>query len=1205
VGALPLKSILTTDVVTRGSQATVGEVLHAMARDRISCVVVVDDERRPRGIFTERDAVALLAEERLAVGDSIAEAMSSPVLTVPVAIDMLEAHACMQRQSVRHLVAVDELGKVAGVISESDFLSHLGEESLVALKTVGDAMTHEVSIADGAASLADALRLMHGRLDHVVVTEASNPVGMLTDRDAVRLAAAGASLQTPLREVMSPTVHAIEPTQPLLHAVWRMADLGVRRLVVRDGGQLLGVLTRHDVVRGMQCRDLDLLRNTISRLRREQILPGGRYSEFARHAILGGVIDRIGDGVLLTDGETGVYVEANDRACELLGWSREELLERRVWDVSGRFTDEASWQAWRDRAGGGEDYLPQASLRRRDGSLFPVELRVYRVNDGDRALHAAIFRDRTAQLRIETALREGERYYRHVIDSAIDGYFATDRRRRFVQVNDRLCELFGYAREDFIGHSPFEFVTEESRAELIAQGMRSESTERRRYQLTAKRKDGSTFPILLNNSTHRDENGKVLGAFGFITDLTPIVDAQRAVAESERELRGVLDDLQDTYYRTDQNGIVVRASKSVVRLLGYAPDEMIGRRLSDFYCSEAERDDFLARMRANGGHIVGGESRLRHKDGHEMWVLTNAHFMRDAAGNVIGVEGTTRDNTERRHAEQELRLAARVLEDSGEAIMITDPHAIVLKVNQAFTRITGYAAGEVVGRNARLLSSGRQNAAFYAGMWRSIKETGYWRGEIWNRRRNGELYPEWLGISSVRDTAGEITHFVGIFTDISERKATEAKIAFLAHHDPLTGLPNRLLLKDRMEQAMAHAERSKRKVALLFVDLDRFKAVNDSFGHPVGDTLLRDAAQRLMGCVRDSDTISRHGGDEFLVILTDLQNPDVPAQVAAKIMAVLGERFHIDAHEANISASIGIAVYPDDGDDFDVLLKKADTAMYHAKAAGRNAFRFYTERMNSDVQERLDLHNALRRAIGQGEFVLHYQPLVDLARGRIVGGEALVRWASPELGLQLPSNFIGAAEHSGLIVPLGEWVLQEACRELANWHEGGRRELTMAVNVSSIQFRRGDVEDTVLRALAASGAQPGALELELTESILIDGAEQVLATIRRLQALGVGLAIDDFGTGYSSLAYLRRFAADKLKIDQSFVRGIADDPNDAAIVRALIELAHSLGLKVVAEGVETEAVLNELRRMGCDMVQGFHFSQPLPAADFRRLIGLD
>ncbi|MDK9701778.1 MAG: PAS domain S-box protein [Sulfuritalea sp.] len=1205
MNALSLKSILTTDVVTCGTEEALGEVLRVMERKRISCIVVIDGERRPCGIFTERDAVALLAADGFAPASPVREAMSRPVVSFPLASDFRDAYQLMLVNEVHHLVAVDAEGRVAGVLTEADLLADPGDEYLVAPKTVAAAMTRDVTTLDAGASLQDALRLMHKRhSDHVVVTEANAPVGMVTDRDVVRFAAGGTRGQTPLADLIARRVHSIAPGQTLQQAAERMAGLGVRRLLVIERDRMLGVLTRHDIVRAMQGRHVEFLRETIARLRRELARPGGRHGEFGRHMILGSVFDRIADGVVLADATSGAYVEANDRACELLGFSREEILSRHVWEISNSFADATAWRVW--SAGLTEQVrVVNTDYRRGDGSLLPVEVRVYQVHDGERQLHVAILRDFSATRQIEAALREGERYYRHVIDSAVDGYFAMDPQRRFIEVNDTLCNLFGYPREEWLGQTPIGFIAEESRAELIAQMQRIDTTDRRRYQLIARRKDGTTFPILLNNTTHRNEKGGIVGSFGFITDLTPIVEAQRAVAESERELRGILDDLQDTYYRTDQTGTIVRASRSVEQLLGYTAEEMLGRKLTDFYCSQADRDEFLAKMQANGGHIVGGESRLRHRDGHELWVITTAHFIRDAAGNVVGVEGTTRDNTRQRRAEEELRLAAKVFESSGEAIMITDAEGCIISVNQAFSRITGHAAAEVVGRNASMLASGRHGREFFADMWRAMLDSGYWHGEIWNRRRNGEIFPEWLGISSVRDGQGKITHFVGIFADISERKAAEAKIAFLAHHDPLTGLPNRLLLKDRMEQAMVHGERNGNRVALLFVDLDRFKAVNDAFGHPVGDALLRDAAQRLLDCVRDSDTISRHGGDEFLVVLTDLQNSEVPARIAAKIMAVLGEPFHIDDHEATISASVGIAVYPEDGAVFDELLKKADIAMYHAKEAGRNAFRFYTERMNADAQERIDLHSRLRRALDRGEFVLHYQPLIDLKSGRIVGGEALLRWQSPERGLIEPEQFITAAEHSGLIVPLGEWVLQEACRELAHWHAQGYLDLSMAVNISAIQFRRGDVEETVLRALAAAGATPAALELELTESILIDGAEQVLAAIRRLQAIGVRLAIDDFGSGYSSLAYLKRFAVDKLKIDQSFVRDIVSDQDDAAIVRAVIQMARSLNLKVLAEGVESEAVAEQLRAMDCDLVQGYHFGRPMPAAEFRDLIGAE
>jgi diguanylate cyclase (GGDEF)-like protein/PAS domain S-box-containing protein len=543
-----------------------------------------------------------------------------------------------------------------------------------------------------------------------------------------------------------------------------------------------------------------------------------------------------------------------------------------------------------------------------------------------------------------------------------------------------------------------------------------------------------------------------------------------------------------------------------------------------------------------------------------------------------------------------------VFENSGEAIMIMDADTHVVSVNWAFTQMTGYRQDEVLGRTPAILTSDLHDGEFYRHLWRTLRETGYWQGEIWNRRKSGEVFPEWLGISTLRGTTGEVTHYVAISSDISERKASEARIEFLAHHDPLTDLPNRLLLKDRLERAIVHGERTETKVALLFVDLDRFKTVNDSLGHPVGDRLLREAAQRLRQSIRDMDTVSRQGGDEFLVVLTELRDGDAITRVAEDILSALAVPFFLDGHDVAISCSIGVAVFPEDGSDFDGLQKKADIAMYHAKEAGRNTFRYYTERMNIDAMERLDLQNRLRRGSELGEFVLYYQPIIELASNAIVGAEALVRWNSDDFGLVAPGRFISVAEESGLIVQLGEWVLSEACRELRRWHDAGHTQLSMAVNLSAIQFRRGSVEESVMRALEAAGADPAALELELTESILLQGAEHVLASVRRLKSLGVRLSLDDFGTGYSSLAYLKRFAIDKLKIDQSFVRDLPTDPDNAAIVRAVIQMAKSLNLRVLAEGVESDAAAENLRLLECDFVQGFHFGRPMPAEEFRALI---
>ncbi|OHC67872.1 MAG: hypothetical protein A2045_04925 [Rhodocyclales bacterium GWA2_65_20] len=548
--------------------------------------------------------------------------------------------------------------------------------------------------------------------------------------------------------------------------------------------------------------------------------------------------------------------------------------------------------------------------------------------------------------------------------------------------------------------------------------------------------------------------------------------------------------------------------------------------------------------------------------------------------------------TDRVRAEELLHLWPKVFEASREGIVITDRHERILSVNPAVTEITGYTPDEVVGRTPRLFSSGRHDHEFYRVMWAVLATDGYWEGEIWDRRKNGEIYPKWLAISAVYNQQNQVTHYIASFTDISERKANEERIRHIAYHDPLTGLPNRLLLRDRFEQELAHARRIDSRVELLFLDLDHFKNINDTLGHAVGDKLLCAASARLKSCLRETDIISRQGGDEFVIVLSGRGVDDNIRLIARKLLDRLNEPFEIDGHTLSMSSSIGISIFPDDGDDFETLLQKADTALYQAKGGGRGTYRYFDQHMNTAAQKRMTLENCLRGALARAELHLHYQPQVDLASGDIVGMEALLRWHSPKLGAVAPADFMPALADNGMIVAIGEWVLHEACRQARAWHGAGWPGLKVAVNLSAVQFRHGNLAAALARALAATAVDADCIELELTEAILTHDAAGALATVQHLKECGVQLSIDDFGTGRSSLADLKRFAVDRIKIDRSFVRGLPDNGADAAIVRAMIQMAHSLALGVAAEGVETEAQASFLRQAGCDLAQGYLFGRP-------------
>ncbi|MEN6587571.1 MAG: EAL domain-containing protein [Sulfuricella sp.] len=587
----------------------------------------------------------------------------------------------------------------------------------------------------------------------------------------------------------------------------------------------------------------------------------------------------------------------------------------------------------------------------------------------------------------------------------------------------------------------------------------------------------------------------------------------------------------------------------------------------------------------------------------------------DASHELIVARGQEREALQARHileleeerdklrqAQQDLRLADEVFENSIEGIIITDAQANILRVNRAFTIITGYSEEDAIGSNPRLLRSDRHDAAFYQGMWASLVEYGYWQGEVWNKRKNGEIYPQWLSIVTIRNEQGTTNHYLGVFADLSEKKQAEAHLHHLSYYDALTELPNRHLLEDRLFQALATASANNALVAVLHLDLDRFKTINDTFGHAFGDKLLQAVAKRLAGNVRGSDTIARFSGDEFAVVLTDVGSQENAVLVARKILDTLARPFSLEGHEVFITPGIGIAFYPIDAANKDDLLRNADTAMSYAKAQGGNCYHFYNPDMNSGVSQRLSLETGLRYALERNEFLLYYQPQVDLRSGKIIGMEALLRWQHPERGLVSPVEFIPLLEETGLIVPVGEWVLRTACAQNSAWLAAGLPRMRMAVNLSAHQFRQSNLTDVVCLALEESGLEAELLELEVTESIMIHDLQTTLTTLNQLHVIGIQISIDDFGTGYSSLSYLKRLPISKIKIDQSFVRDICDDPDDAAIADAVISLGHSLKMQVIAEGVETVAQLEYLRAHGCDEFQGYYFSRPVPAEAFAELV---
>ena len=600
-------------------------------------------------------------------------------------------------------------------------------------------------------------------------------------------------------------------------------------------------------------------------------------------------------------------------------------------------------------------------------------------------------------------------------------------------------------------------------------------------------------------------------------------------------------------------------------------------------------------------HIVGraeiydSEHRIRNAAGEWVWVRSRGKVVeRDENGNPLRMAGTARDVTAARKAERERRVALEVLRSMSEAVAVIDLDFRFISVNPSFSRITGYSEEEVVGLNSSLLDSAQHSPEFYRRVRDILERTGHWAGEMWQRRKDDEEFLGWIEMSEVRDSLGARSHFVAVVNDITDKKRAEQELRYLANYDTLTGLPNRALLSERLGRAIIRARRQETRVAVLFLDLDRFKDINDSLGHAAGDRLLKAAAARLQSTVSASDTVARLGGDEFTVVLEDVESLVAVERMARDVLAAFSTPLEVDErHDVSITPSLGISLYPDHALVPTDLLKFADTAMYQAKAEGRNTYQVYNEAMDAEARHRAAIIAALRRALDRGEFRLVYQPRLALADGRITGVECLLRWQSAELGEIQPTEFIPLAEESGLIVPIGEWVLGEACRQLKAWRGQGLTELRMGVNVSVLQLLRGNLAAYLKRLLLVTELPADRIELELTESMVMQNAEQTTAMLDELRKLGVSLAIDDFGTGYSSLVYLKRLPIDTLKIDKEFIDDLTRDADDEAITSTIVSMGHSLGLTVIAEGVETEQQLEFLRAHGCDEVQGHWLSRPI------------
>ena len=765
-------------------------------------------------------------------------------------------------------------------------------------------------------------------------------------------------------------------------------------------------------------------------------------------------------------------------------------------------------------------------------------------------------------------------------------------------VSDAIEDISGYEAAMLMRSSSDHWsdiiVPEDRRvhSRTIAQAMASGRPYEIEYRITDA--TGTERWVAENGQPQVDEATGAAWVDGIISDVSERKHNEMRIEGLLAEQSAILDNVMFGVMFV-RGRRVVSVNRRCEELFGYQAGELTGQPTSIIFPSDA---DFLAAGQLQYPALsidkdFSEERQYQRRDGTLFWCLVSGRAL-DPARTNEGSIWVYADITDRRQTEEKLRLSATVLEHIADGVMVIGVDRKIVAINPAFTQITGYTEMEALGQDSSLTSSPRHDVEFYQAMWRELSDSGFWRGELWNMRKNGEMYLEWLTVSAVRDDHGVITHYVGVFSDITKVKQSQEKLDHMAHHDPLTALPNRLLFHDRLHHALARAARDSEQLAILFIDLDRFKNVNDTLGHHVGDELLKQVAAALEQRLREGDTLARLGGDEFIVLLENVDGGLGAALVAEKLMAMFEQPFLVSDYELFVTGSVGISLYPHDATDLNMLIRNADVAMYQAKARGRNGYQFYAPSMTGEGVERLRLEAMLRRSIEKNEIFLNYQPQVEIDTGRLIGVEALVRWENPELGVVPPVRFIPIAEDTGFINQLGKWVLFESCRQMVRWQEAGLHVPKIAVNLSVKQFERGSIVNMVADILKETGLEPDRLQLEVTESVIMNTGD-ALVFINDLHSIGVGLAIDDFGTGYSSLAYLKQLPVQTLKIDRSFIKDISTDVNDEAIAIAIIQLGKSLNLSVIAEGVETEEQAAFLLRHGCNKAQGYFYSRPVLA----------
>ena len=1180
-----LIDIATRNVIRLAPRDSVGEAARIMAEMRISSIVVTDEQGHPAGIVTERNMLHAM-QSGYSPDVALQEVMSSPVITVPESMTCLAAYQVCLRDGIRHLVIVDDQKRLLGVVSETDFRRRVDLSTLAGRRQVSSVMSPSVFSLPPDAPLQEALNLMQMQRDTcVVVVDGERPLGIVTERDIVRLYSANpGQAGVPLSQIMTSPVLTVTREHTVMDAAEMMLKFSVRHLVVvNQTGDMAGLISEHGLTQAMTIGMIDSKIN-------------------ADGAFLRTLIGNIPDMIWVKD-VNGVYLACNARFERMFGAKEKDILGKTDFDFvpgdlaeSFRMHDRLAME--KNAPSVNEEWVVFAD----DGHRELLETIKTPMRDmyGNLIGVLGIARDITERKAMQRQVAEQLAFTRTVIDTEIDALavchdIPEPPYMRFTVWNPSMEVLTGYSMEEINRLGWHRVVSAEA-----WQAVRRRMTGVRRgdhlrgEEWTITRKDGERKVVhIYTRALTEDEHG--MHVLTMLHDVTERKRVDALLSRQQRFSDDVINSLPGIFYMLDRQGGFVRMNPQFSAVTGYSDAEL--GRMSALALFDGKSREIIAQKMQEVFETGSSwaEADLITKSGQRIPYYFSGHRTYfDDQPYLVGL-GT--DITERKLAEENLRITASVFDNSQEAILITDANNVITDVNPAFTLITGYSREEVLGKHPGLLSSGLHDPAFYAGMWKSLREEKSWRGEIWNRRKTGEIYAELLSIAVILDCDGNVQRHVGVSSDISYLKEHEAALSRIAHYDALTGIPNRMLLADRMRQAIAQTSREHNMVAVCYLDLDGFKPVNDTFGHDAGDQVLIEIAKRLGDTVRGGDTVARLGGDEFVVLLLGLERGDECMKTLERLLGAIAEPVLVKGSSLTLGASIGVSIYPLDDADPDTLLRHADQAMYVAKQSGKNRFYIYDAALDQRTRDLNEFFGSIRHGLASGQFELYYQPKVNLRTRQLAGVEALIRWRHPERGLLVPAEFLRHIENTELDIEIGDWVIATALEQIKRWHDAGR-DFEVSVNISAYHLEAPRFAEKLCERLGRYPDLPaGRLQIEVLETAALNDIAIVREVIDACRRLGVTFALDDFGTGYSSLSYLSNLPVDVLKIDQSFVRDMLDDKGYRAIVQGIIALARAFDRKTVAEGIETAQQYQALLELDCEFGQGYGIARPMRAEE--------